>query len=75
MPEMNGKELSLKILEFCPNAKCLFMSGYPIDLVSYHGILEKGVNFIEKPFNSQDLVAKVESILFQNTKMNNENLS
>jgi hypothetical protein len=39
------------------------MSGYSGDVMAHHGILDKGVNFIEKPFSMQDLAAKVRQVL------------
>ena len=63
MPEINGRELARKILALYPDVKCLFMSGYNADIIAQHGVLDKGVNFIQKPFSKQDLSAKVRNIL------------
>ncbi len=63
MPEMNGKALSAQLKEYCPKLKTLFMSGYTADGIAHHGILEEGVNFIQKPFSVNDLARKVHVIL------------
>ncbi len=63
MPEMNGKELSVQLQKNCPGTKTLFMSGYLDDVIADHGILDKGINFIQKPFSTKDLAAKVYGIL------------
>jgi two-component system, cell cycle sensor histidine kinase and response regulator CckA len=63
MPDMNGRELARSILSLYPNLKLLFMSGYTADVIAHHGVLEKGVNFIQKPFSMQDLAAKVREVL------------
>jgi YesN/AraC family two-component response regulator len=63
MPEMNGKELVKKLREFNPQLKCLFMSGYTSDIIAQHGVLDEGVNFIQKPFSLSDLSAKVREVL------------
>jgi two-component system, cell cycle sensor histidine kinase and response regulator CckA len=63
MPEMNGRELAEKLSAFIPNLKCLYMSGYTADLIAHRGILDEGVNFIQKPFLSDDLAAKVRRVL------------
>ncbi|MGA2225071.1 MAG: ATP-binding protein [Syntrophobacteraceae bacterium] len=63
MPEMNGRELAERLNAFLPDLKCLYMSGYTADVIAHRGILEEGVNFIRKPFGSDDLAAKVRQVL------------
>jgi CheY-like chemotaxis protein len=63
MPGMNGKELWLKLRDRHPGMKCLFMSGYTADVISQHGMLEPGVDFLQKPFTSRELVSKVREVL------------
>ena len=65
MPEMNGRELAEKLGAFRPNLKWLYMSGYTADVIAHRGILEEGVNFIQKPFGSEDLAVKVRQVLDQ----------
>ncbi len=63
MPEMNGRDLARNILSLYPNIKRLFMSGYPANIISPHGVLEGGVNFIQKPFSRDQLSVKVRQVL------------
>ncbi len=63
MPEMNGRDLAKKILSIHPKLKCLFMSGYTADVIAHHGVLEEGVNFIQKPFTRKSLSLKVRAAL------------
>ncbi len=63
MPEMNGRDLAKKILTLYPNINRLFMSGYTADVIAHHGVLNKGVKFIQKPFSQKDLAAKVREAL------------
>ena len=63
MPEMNGRDLSKKLLSRNPNLKCLYMSGYTADVIAHHGVLDEGVYFIQKPFTMTDLAAKVRVVL------------
>ncbi len=63
MPEMNGRELLGKIRAFRPGLKCLYMSGYTTDVISHHGILEEGINFIQKPFAISDFALRVRQVL------------
>ncbi len=66
MPEMNGSDLAKNILSLYPHLKCLFMSGYTANVMAYQGILDDGVNFIEKPFSRGELAAKVREVLGRN---------
>ncbi|MGO8945017.1 MAG: PAS domain S-box protein [Syntrophobacteraceae bacterium] len=63
MPEMNGRELAEKLRVIRPNLKCLYMSGYTADVIAHRGILDGGLNFIQKPFRRDDLAAKVRQVL------------
>ena len=46
-----------------PYLKRLFMSGYAIDVIAHHGVIDEGVHFIRKPFSIKDLAAKVRKVL------------
>ena len=63
MPKMNGRELARQISAIRPNLKCLYMSGYTADVIAHRGLLDEGVNFIQKPFGSDDLSARVRQVL------------
>ncbi len=63
MPEMNGRVLAQNLLHFYPYLKCLFMSGYTSDIIAQQGILDEGVEFIQKPFSKNDLAIKVRMAL------------
>ncbi|MDD5286545.1 MAG: PAS domain S-box protein [Desulfuromonadaceae bacterium] len=63
MPEMNGKDLAHNLQSLNPQLKCLFMSGYTADAISQHGVLDEGVNFIQKPFSLPDIATKVRQVL------------
>ena len=63
MPEMNGKDLNQELQSLYPQLKCLFMSGYTADAIAQHGVLDEGVNFIQKPFSLPALATKVREVL------------
>jgi len=48
MPEMNGRDLAGNLLSIYPGIKRLFMSGYTANVIAHHGVLDEGVNFIQK---------------------------
>jgi PAS domain S-box-containing protein len=57
MPGMNGRELAHQLHVGRPSLKCLYMSGYPADVIAHHGMIDAGVHLIQKPF-SLKLLAK-----------------
>jgi two-component system cell cycle sensor histidine kinase/response regulator CckA len=63
MPEMNGRDLAERLQSLYPSMKIMFMSGYTSDVIAHRGVLEEGVNFIQKPFSMKDLAAKVREAL------------
>lgn len=63
MPDINGRELFEQIAQIRKGIKALFMSGYPADVISHHGVLEAGVHFIQKPFSLHDFAEKVRKVL------------
>ena len=65
MPEKNGLETSEQIQPFHPQIKTLFMSGYTANVIAHHGVLDGGINFIQKPFSKNDLETKVWAVLHQ----------
>ncbi|MDZ7760739.1 MAG: response regulator [Desulfovermiculus sp.] len=65
MPEMNGRDLSFQLVKNHPGLKTLFMSGYTANVIAHHGVLDEGVQFIQKPFSLKDLAAKVREAIEQ----------
>ncbi|PIV19920.1 MAG: hybrid sensor histidine kinase/response regulator [Deltaproteobacteria bacterium CG_4_8_14_3_um_filter_45_9] len=65
MPGMNGRELAKSLEPHHPEMQVLYMSGYTDNAIVHHGILEKGLNFIQKPFTLEGLLRKVREVLDQ----------
>ena len=63
MPQMSGKELAQKLLRAYPGLRVLYLSGYTGNAIVHHGMLDPGIDFIQKPFNSQELLTRIREIL------------
>jgi CheY-like chemotaxis protein len=63
MPGINGKMLADEIVRRKPDQKILFMSGYTSKTIGTCGILDPGVEFMQKPFSTSELVRKVRTLL------------
>ena len=65
MPEMNGRDLAVQLGEIVPQLRCLYMSGYTAKVIARHGVLEKALAFIQKPFTPEEFAAKIRTVLDQ----------
>ena len=66
MPEMNGKEMAVEVEKILPEVRILFTSGYAEDHIVQSGSLDKGVDFLQKPYSIQTLAKKVREVLDKN---------
>jgi DNA-binding NtrC family response regulator len=63
MPGMDGRELGKQLEVFYPGMKVLYMSGYTDNTIVHHGVLDRGMNYIKKPFTIDGLARKVREAL------------
>ncbi len=63
MPQMSGRELAQKLLVLCPKVKIFFVSGYTGNAIFHRGMLDPGINFMQKPFDSREFLARIREIL------------
>jgi DNA-binding NtrC family response regulator len=63
MPKMHGPELAKHLSSSYPEMKVIYMSGHVENVISHHGILEKGMEYIQKPFTINGLVRKAREVL------------
>jgi DNA-binding NtrC family response regulator len=59
MPGISGKILASQIEFMRPATRVLFVSGYTDKTIWQHGILDSGIEILQKPFTQGDLTRKV----------------
>jgi len=59
MPDLNGRELFEKMVVLLPDLKVVYMSGYTDDIIVHHGVVDKDVSFISKPFSVDELSRRI----------------
>ncbi len=63
LPGMNGRDLARRISEIRPGVRVLYTSGYTDDVILRHGIFEKGLHFIGKPYTLEAFARKIREVL------------
>jgi len=62
-PGVNDHKLSDVLVEERPEILTLFTSGYADSIIAVHGVIEPGTDFLQKPYQPPDLLAKIREIL------------
>ena len=63
MPQMSGPELADRLRDVVPDMRVLFMSGYTDNAMVHQGLIDRDVQFLQKPFTAEAVAAKVRSVL------------
>ncbi len=63
IPKKNGPKLARRLRYFDPEMRVLFMSGYTDNAILHHGMSDKAMFFLRKPFSVEGLVGKVREVL------------
>ncbi|OGP95557.1 MAG: hypothetical protein A2157_16500 [Deltaproteobacteria bacterium RBG_16_47_11] len=67
LPAMSGRKFAENLLSMRPEMRVLYMSGYTDNAIAAHGVLEEGLNYIQKPFTVGRLLRKVREVLDKNS--------
>jgi two-component system, cell cycle sensor histidine kinase and response regulator CckA len=63
LPGMGGPAIAAEIQKRSPSLKVVYMSGYTDNAIVHHGVLDAGVNFLEKPLRPDVLLKKIRAVL------------
>jgi CheY-like chemotaxis protein len=63
MPGMNGRQLADRLAQAHPEMRTLFTSGYTENIIAHHGVLERGIEFLSKPYTLEILTRRVREVL------------
>ena len=59
MPGLSGPQVYQLVSSVHPSVRVLYMSGYSGDVIANHGILEEGIHFLQKPFDTMTFARKI----------------
>jgi signal transduction histidine kinase/CheY-like chemotaxis protein len=63
LPEMNGRQLAAALQQLHPGVRVLYISGYTSNVIVHHGMVDPGIEFVQKPFRTATLVQRVHQVL------------
>jgi two-component system, cell cycle sensor histidine kinase and response regulator CckA len=65
LPDRNGPALYAALTSERPGLRVLYMSGYADDVLGHRGVLDDGIEILQKPFAVRALVTRVAEVLAQ----------
>jgi CheY-like chemotaxis protein len=68
MPQLNGRELYARVSELHPGISALYISGYAGEVIATQGVLDAGIELLQKPFSVHDLLRRVRAVLDERTR-------
>ena len=68
LPGQNGRDLAKDLRAIRPNLRTIFISGFPENAVTRHGLPEGSMFYLPKPFSLESLTQKVRQVLEPETE-------
>ena len=63
LPGMSGQALAAALVTRAPGLAVLFTSGHAENVIARQGVLERGIEFLAKPYSPAELAARVRAVL------------
>lgn len=63
LPGMKGPVLAKRLKEKQPHLPVLYISGYTENAIAHHGVVDEGVELLQKPFTPKALIQRILAIL------------
>jgi PAS domain S-box-containing protein len=63
MPGLSGSQLARQLVRRRPELLVLYISGYPEDSITHHGVLSADQHFLQKPFPPGQFLEKIREVL------------
>jgi two-component system cell cycle sensor histidine kinase/response regulator CckA len=75
MPQMSGKELADRVQTLYPQTRIIFTSAYTENANIHQGVLDKGMELLQKPYTPPALARKLREVLDQPAPNHDRNSS
>ncbi len=72
MPGISGREAAERLQRAQPDLVVLYMSGFTDNAIVHHGVLDEGIELLEKPFTPDSLARRVRRLLDKKMKEGEE---
>lgn len=63
LPGQNGRDLANDLRAMNSTLRVIFISGYPLNIVTQKRLVEDGMFYLPKPFSAESLLRKVRQVL------------